>query len=178
MIDFKISLEELDIEIIKIDEDIINILLEQNPEEFTLRKYNIFKERLAGGTDIRYIGIKNEEILAYIWFTTDEYFESSSGYSSVIDDDTFYIYDVYTMVRHRKKGYMKDMVYKLLKLFKGMYCDTVLLIIDKDNYKSLRTFKFFGFYPVSKIRTLYYSNKKSPQIVELNDSDLIYFESI
>ncbi|MGO1470697.1 MAG: GNAT family N-acetyltransferase [Tissierella sp.] len=144
----------------KIDGDIVEEIKKQYPQEFTDRKYNIFKNRYSNKNDNGYVLSIKGEIVSYGWIGKNNFYEGTSGYSSKLPRDTVYLYDLYTFEKFRKKGYMEILVESLFYIYKKEKYKYIRTIVSFDNKKSNGLMSKFDFKAVGLISVKYFKGKR------------------
>lgn len=144
----------------KIDGKLVEEIKKEYPEEFTSRKYNIFMNRYANDNDHGYVIRKNGKIASYGWVGINHFYEGSSGYSSDLNSDTSYLYDLYTFKNFRKQGLMEELVESLFAIYKGKGFKKMRTIVSFENVKSNGLMSKFGFEKIGTISVKYFNKRK------------------
>lgn len=154
----------------KIDKTIIEEIKKDYPEEFTDRKYRIFMGRYDDTNNYGYVIRKEGKIAAYAWIGINHFYEGSSGYSSDLDKDTAYLYDLYTFDAFKRKGLMEELVQMLFAIYKRKGFTSMRTIVSTDNVRSNGLMSKFGFQEIGLISVKYFNKKKSIQLTNRKEA--------
>lgn len=157
--------ESIDVE--KIGRNLVEEIKLDYPEEFTNRKYQIFMDRYDSTNDHGYVIRKDGKVAAYAWIGINQFYEGSSGYSSDLDSDTTYLYDLYTFDGFKRKGLMEELVQALFAIYKQKDFKFMRTIVSVDNVRSKGLMSKFDFKEIGLISVKYFNKKKYIQFNEL-----------
>lgn len=151
----------------KIGKTIVEEIKKEYPEEFTNRKYQIFMNRYANENDHGYVIRKDGKIASYGWIGINHFYEGTSGYSSDLDSDTCYLYDLYTFEEFKRQGLMEELVQALFALYKTKGFKYMHTIVSTDNIGSNRLMSKFDFEAIGLISVKYFNKKKYIKFCQL-----------
>lgn len=143
-----------------ITSELVDKIKSQYPDEFTDRKYNIFKERVLSLNNFGYVVVINQQIAAYAWIGIDEFYEGSSGFSETLSKDTVYLFDIYTFEKFRKQGLMKILMETLFKEFETKGYTYIRTIVANDNIRSKNLMQNFNFQAFAQLSVKYLGRRK------------------
>lgn len=149
----------------KIGKEIVEEIKRDYPEEFTDRKYKIFMDRYANENDHGYVIRKDERIAAYGWIGINHFYEGSSGYSSDLESDTSYLYDLYTFEAFKRQGLMEELVQTLFAIFQAKGFNSMRTIVSVENVRSKGLMSKFGFEEIGLLSVKYFNKKKYIKLI-------------
>lgn len=152
----------------KIDSKILQRIKEQNPVEFTNRKYKIFEERINSDNEVGYVLIINNQIAAYAFIAVNNFYEGTSGYRATLPENTVYLFDLTTFNSFKRQGCMKRLIESIFCTYHDFGYKYARTIVSFDNKPSNSLMKSFDFHSIGTIITKTFRQKKHIKYRENN----------
>lgn len=137
------SLQELNLEI-------LNEMIYIYPNEIDMCKYNILKKRLSNHTESTYIVFEEKEICGYFNIAYNDVIESGANLLINVPEDSIYLYDDYTFIKHRRKGVHKFSVINRFNIGKNVGRKYAYVVISLGNIASEKDAENFSFKRIKK----------------------------
>lgn len=121
--------------------------------EIDKKRIEILKDRSFNYEEmLNYVVVESDEILGYFSLLLKSN-ENNPYVSSKlrIPKESTYLFDDYTVKKHRKKGVHSFSVLSRLKISKDLNYKEARVLIDKRNYFSQKTYESLGFIKIYKI---------------------------
>lgn len=146
--------------LVKANIDSINEMIRNYPDEVDIDKYNILKERLDAPYEDTYIVCENKEICGYFSVTYKDIKESCANIIIKVPEDSAYLYDDYTFIKHRRKGVQNFAVLAGLSISKNAGKKYVYLAAYSSNIATARECEKFSFQKIKEYKCFRVGNIK------------------
>lgn len=138
----------------ELTEELLDRIMREHKDEVPEYKYNLLKKRLSKDSTERYMIIfdENYEIGSFICIAYDEHKEDLTGFNIPNDEDSIYIFDLYTFKAQRGKGFGAFVIGEILKKHYDTKYKKVYGIVLENNYASEENIKKYNFKRIKRIR--------------------------
>lgn len=147
----------------ELTQEILDRIMREHKDEVPEYKYQLLKKRLSKDSTEKYMIVfdENNEIGAFICIAYDEHREDLTGFNLPNDEDSIYIFDLYTFESQRGKSMGAFAIGEIMKKHYGTKYKKIYSIVLDKHFAPEQNLKKYNFKKIKRIRKhkIFFKNK-------------------